>query len=565
MIKASCCEVEWRVFDGLEQAYLLQNRPEEALLWSDRKRMSHLSNMLRRLSAPGSNNTNSSSPLRRMDAGLARVMARAGVDILVAFSLQWDDTTDAHVYVATRPAGGEEGDGAAATVTCRPMKLSPALLAVLTAQQSKYHQLVSDGVSDTPLVPQLLSQTAERESERLLRGRAAEQDKQSTREAAVGNLMAPVTADMELGDVQRMIDEGASHRLSNSAAGATQLCSSIDWGVLLSELSDALLGPIAEELRAALDAFRGAADVPTLCIVPDGFLSNVPFAALYAPTSSSSSSKTHLIDVAAVALSPSIELLHHLSNRSSGGVDSNNSSNSSAARATVISAAAVPKSSSDDSNTVVHACLQPQEPESVSKQLSALLFPAAAPQPCGVLTLDLPLSFDMREDFSGSLDLSCCIAEQFRRVSPIVGETERFLVPAEWIASRGKCMSARDFTVWMAAKQQQGANSAAAPVAASVLWLPSETDFCYRVVHETCVPITRTFFLAGYPRLVSTLWRGPEFDVIDAELRSGNWMRPSSSSCPSVAHAFRRTILDLRAKKGVSLHSWASLRLIGLA
>ena len=192
----------------------------------------------------------------------------------------------------------------------------------------------------------------------------------------------------------------------------------------------------------------------------------------------------------------------------------------------------------------------------------------------------------MREDFSGAFDLSRLVvdasppptecagggSDALTPYNPILGRRERLRLTAEWLASRGAQSTGKDLgaTLAAAAAPAAAAPSAAAPSAATptqgrappqCVWLPAQRDFCYRVAHETCIPLTHSFFLLGCPRLVTTLWRGPAFSRVDERLRDGTWLRGDSPL--SAAASFRNVILDLRSQ-GVPLSTWAPVRMIGL-
>lgn len=561
MLKANCCETEWRVFDGLEHCYIQQGRCEDAARWADRKRMAPLTNILRRMSP--SWQPVHSSPLRRMDANWQELMQRLGIDFLLCYSLQWDDTLDARVYLVSRSQHAANGDNEVDVVS-RVFTLDPPLLAVLAAQRSKYHALICANASDTPLVPQLLSQVAEREALRMLAS-----DKPCD---------------------QRLIFDDASF------ANASRLSANdIEWDTTLEIMSRSLVAPIANDLNQRLTAFGTVNNqLPTVCVVPDGFLTNVPFHALPFNSASASAAnddvtQTRLIDVCAVVMSPSIELLHHVS--SSPSFASSASSSSSVPRTIFGTQPVVEQSqeqeevANDQAANLHHSRFVKASKAQIVCVLRDALFNSTIPT--SVLTVELSAINDIRDDFSGSFDITKLVADSSNiQLTPVLGCNERVRLTSEWIASCGEQATSKEFQASVAQKKA----IAQKQIRPTCLWLPLDNDFCYRVAHETCVPLFRAFFVAGFPRVITTLWHGPSFPIIDDLLRNAEWLstNPSSStsllpsslssSLPpnsasssfsttsrpvSVAHALRSAILQLKAQ-AVPLHSWASIRLLGL-
>jgi hypothetical protein len=108
-------------------------------------------------------------------------------------------------------------------------------------------------------------------------------------------------------------------------------------------------------------------------------------------------------------------------------------------------------------------------------------------------------------------------------------------------------------------------------VAAHCLFTPQLSDFSYRVVHETCTPLTRALQCAGFPRIVAPLWRlnaASSSDVVVAaaagcpmmrEVAQGSWVAEATT----VAEALRRLQLRHRSE-GAPIAVWGCLRLSGL-
>ena len=440
LVKVTCTEIEWRAIDGLEAAFYMIGEAASAIQASDRKHLSVLSDEMRKkarnfkqLPAP-TDVANYTKQKMISTATINNICELTGMSAVVSYSLIWDDVDYFYAYVML-PGRKPEA---------RKLKYTPEMLFSLGSQSSGFRLLLVGSEFDTPLLPHLLAQEAER--------------------AALQCTKLPVTIEEHL-----------------------------------AVLSEALILPLA-------DILPPMGTVNPVCFVPDGLFSNVPFHALpYLVPDIPAEKPDTLIMRHPVTVMPSVEALWQVTLSSKMAEKTMQDFVKDGSRQIALKTIVSVEAEKEFVRQAEAEALLPNE-EDVSKDepIGSVITSAkrkllsvceAANKEVAALHIHLPTSFDVRDEYGGVLSASYPNTASCSTVGEVYDGIELPQYAAAVNPSH-KLLRSEEICEEMDLRR------------VPLMFHTGFSSFVCRVIHETYITVLRAFFYAGAARHVMCLWTG---------------------------------------------------------
>eukprot|EP00759_Apiculatamorpha_spiralis_P000978 PhF_6_TR10386/c0_g1_i2/m.16203 len=474
MVKVGCCEAEWRALDGLETAFLMTKKYDDAVWRADAKHLPLVTSYLRKqLSLPNTllcDSTAAPQPTTADDPppipisktltpatiqeflkrkflpyDLNVIMEELHTDVVVVYSMYWEDGHDINAYV--RFVGCDEWYVVTLTFSSKSSK-------VLVAQKGTLRTLLAGKELDMPLLPHAIYSKGEH-----------------------------VAA-----------NEPCTETLEES----------------LAYLYNDMFKPI-DEFIMKKKTTKGAEGKPiTISIVTDGLLTNIPFCALREDKPDGKL----MVEKYEIHTVPGLEILCLLHERRKRRREDD-----IAHQHTYIGVEEGGEGKGDEKSSFTHHTAQ--SPEDLTKHVLSSHH--------SVLWLNLPTACEMREDYTGTF---------------VIGGGPTNRLSSEDLSTQWKGMSA------------------------GTIVCDGFSCFTYRVVHESCVSLTRALLGVGGDRILGMLWYQGDGGCCSSKVL--RQFIDYSMSRQQRSNSYLTTTTMLREfqiqcmRRGEGVIEWAFLTVVGL-